>query len=162
MQHIGAGATAAALRDRLRADGVVTTSEFDTAFAGARLTPGTNLIALFAALGYRIAGVRGAVGAVTAGMLPAASISVLVCAAYLQIGGSPATTRAIGGASAGALAVLVWAALKFLWPILRGHAVATPALVAGTIALQLLGVPAGVAILVAAASGAVLLREPRP
>ena len=89
MQHVGAGATAAALRDRLHAHGLVTTSEFDTDFAAARLTPGTNLIALFAALGYRVAGVRGAVGAVTVGMLPAAAISVLVGAAYLPIGGSP-------------------------------------------------------------------------
>lgn len=141
---------------------MVTTREFDTAFAAARLTPGTNLIALFAALGYRVAGYRGAIGSVTVGVLPAAVISVLVCAAYLRFGGSPLATRAIGGASAAALAVLIWAALRFLWPILRRHAAVTPGIVAANVVLHFWGVPAGVLIVASAAAGAWLLKEPSP
>ena len=57
--HVGAAAAAASLREDL-ADQSLTSSEFDEAYAIARLTPGTNLLAMYTLLGERLAGWRGA------------------------------------------------------------------------------------------------------
>ena len=46
--HVGAAAAAASLRHDLIDDGSVAPADFDAAFAVARLTPGTNLLALYA------------------------------------------------------------------------------------------------------------------
>lgn len=104
--HVGAAASAAALREELSREGLVAEDSFDTIFAAARLTPGTNLIALFAGLGHHVAGVRGALAAVLFGLAPAAAISLLALWVYLRLAGRPQTAGAVGAASAAAIAVL--------------------------------------------------------
>jgi|KBSMisStandDraft_5_1062788.scaffolds.fasta_scaffold661399_3 chromate transport protein ChrA len=49
--HVGAAAAAAALRRDLVEGNAVTGPEFDEAYAIARLTPGTNLLAVYVLLG---------------------------------------------------------------------------------------------------------------
>jgi chromate transport protein ChrA len=110
-------------------------------FAAARLTPGTNLIALFVGLGRHLHGVRGAIAAVIVGLAPAVAVSVLVCALSLRFSGEVEVSDAIAGASAAAMSVLAWAALKFLWKPMRSRSVATLAMIVTVIGLQVVGVP---------------------
>jgi chromate transport protein ChrA len=49
--HIGAAAATASLREELVRAGRVTPREIDGAYAVSRLTPGTNLLALYAVIG---------------------------------------------------------------------------------------------------------------
>ena len=157
-RHVGAAATSAALRDSLDREGLVRTDQFDRSFAASRLTPGTNLIALFAALGGIVAGPLGAVAAVVVGLLPAVLISLVVCGIYLAVDDSPMVQRAIGGASAAAWAVLVWSAGRFLLPPARSHPVATVVLTLTTISLGLMGVPVLLLLVLSAVAGALSFR----
>jgi len=80
--HVGAAAAAASLREDLVEHGSLTSSEFDEAYAIARLTPGTNLLAMYTLLRQRLAGWRGATTALSAGIIIPAAISGAVAAAY--------------------------------------------------------------------------------
>ena len=74
--HVGAAAAAAALRRDLVDQGRLSASAFDEAYAVARVTPGTNLLAMYTLLGERFAGWRGALTALTVGALVPALIAV--------------------------------------------------------------------------------------
>ena len=54
--HIGAAAATASLRDELIQDERATAHDVDAAYAVSRVTPGTNLLALYALLGHRLGG----------------------------------------------------------------------------------------------------------
>jgi chromate transport protein ChrA len=54
--HIGAAAAAASLRHDLVKEGKVESRDIDAAYAISRVTPGTNLLALYALLGHRLGG----------------------------------------------------------------------------------------------------------
>ena len=158
--HVGAAAAAASLRRDLAEEGFVTNSEFDEAYAVARITPGTNLLAMYTLLGQRLAGWRGAILALSAGAIIPAAISGFMAAVYVWNAGDPLAAKAMQGARAGALAVLLWAAIKLLRPQLtqqrvRG-AILALAILTGTLALPL--PPLGL-LLVAGAVGAVVLRR---
>ena len=57
--HVGAAAAAAALRRDLVDTGRLSASAFDEAYAVARVTPGTNLLAMYTLLGERFARLAG-------------------------------------------------------------------------------------------------------
>lgn len=159
--HVGAAASAAALRKELSREALVAEGSFDTVFAAARLTPGTNLIALFAGLGHQVGGLGGAIAAVTVGLVPAAALSMLALWLYLEFEQLPQAASAIGAASASAIAVLVWAGFRFLWDPLRTRPSATTTLVAATVILQALNVSPAVVLLASAIVGAVVFHETR-
>ena len=52
--HVGAAAAAAALRRDLVDTGRLPSASFDEAYAVARLTPGTNLLAMYTLLGEKL------------------------------------------------------------------------------------------------------------
>ena len=158
--HVGAAATAAALREDLIRAGAVDEQTFDSIFAAARLTPGTNLIALFAGLGYRVGGWPGAFAAITIGLFPAVAASLIALGVYTNLQRSPALASAMMAASAAAIAVLVWAAGRFLGTPLRSHAIVTTLIAGSTIGLYLLHVSPLVALVGSAVVGGMLLREP--
>ena len=56
----------------------ISSEKFDLAFALARVTPGTNLIAFCAAIGAIICGLAGAAAAVIALTLPSSALAVLI------------------------------------------------------------------------------------
>lgn len=119
--HVGAAATAAALRDDLTWDQRITEDQFNELFAVGRLTPGTTLLALQMLLGYSLAGWRLALAALTVGtMLPAAIIVVLV-SVYVTYSSHPLVAHLMDGAQAGALAVFVWAAVRLAAPVIVRH-----------------------------------------
>jgi len=91
--------------------------KFDLAFALARVTPGTNLIAFCAAIGALICGVAGAVAAVVALTAPSSALAVLIMQGFESFQGNRMAMAAIAGTVA-AVAGMMWATI---WVILRPH-----------------------------------------
>ena len=95
----------------------ITPEKFDLAFALARVTPGTNLIAFCAAVGALICGVAGAVAAVFALTAPSAAVAVVFMQGFESFQGNRIAMAAIGGTVA-AVAGMMWSTI---WTILRPH-----------------------------------------
>jgi chromate transporter len=160
--HVGAAAAAVSLRGDLVERNLVSDDDFSRCFAIARLTPGTNLIALYAALGYRIGGWLGGAAAVTVGTALPATITVVAAVLYSLHGGNPFVSRLMSGAKAGALAVLVWGVVRLAWPVIRRHRFRAIAVGVGALALALSGALSPLVILlVAGVVGAFLLNTTR-
>jgi chromate transporter len=113
--HIGAAAAAASLRHDLVGRHQLTAHDIDAAYAVSRVTPGTNLLALYAILGHRLGGWRLALAAIAVGALLPASFAVLIAYAYSH-STSPILTALMAGARAGGVAVLLGAAVRLLKP----------------------------------------------
>jgi chromate transporter len=95
----------------------ISAEKFDLAFALARVTPGTNLIAFCAAIGALICGVAGAVAAVVALTAPSSALAVLIAYGFERWQGNRVAMAAIGGTVA-AVAGMMWATI---WIILKPH-----------------------------------------
>ena len=158
--HVGAAAAAASLRRDLVESGAIESAEFDQAYAVARLTPGTNLLALYTLLGKRLGGWRGAALALAAGSLIPAALAGIVAAVYVVYGGEQMAARAMQGARAGALAVLLWAVVRLSRPQLIAHRLRGVILALGTVgAMMLVSIPQIVLLLIAGAIGAAFLAQ---
>ena len=156
--HVGAAAAAASLRRELVESGQITTDAFDEAFAVARVTPGTNLLAMYVLLGERFRGWAGALAALLVGTLVPATIALTLSAAYLALGHHPLTQLVMRGARAGALAVFAWAIVRLARPQLRARPWRSGAIVLITMVLLQLSIPQFVVLLSAGAIGAMALR----
>ena len=95
----------------------ITAEKFDLAFALARVTPGTNLIAFCAAVGALICGIAGAIGAVFASTAPSSALAVLILQGFESWQGNRVAMAAIGGTVA-AVAGMMWSTI---WVIVRPH-----------------------------------------
>ena len=95
----------------------ISSEKFDLAFALARVTPGTNLLAFCAAIGAIICGVAGAVAAVVALTAPSSALAVVIMQAFESWQGNRFAMAAIGGTVA-AVAGMMWSTI---WTILRPH-----------------------------------------
>jgi len=93
----------------------ISAEKFDLAFALARVTPGTNLIAFCAAIGALICGVAGAIGAVLALTAPSSALAVMIMYGFERWQGNRIAMAAIGGTVA-AVAGMMWATI---WVILK-------------------------------------------
>jgi chromate transporter len=113
-------------------------SAFDEAYAVARLTPGTNLLAMYTLLGERFAGWSGAFTALTVGTFVPALIVVALGSVFVVYAGYPLAQKVMQGARAGAIAVFAWAAVRLLRPQLQQHRGRGIAVAAITLLLTLL------------------------
>ena len=157
--HVGAAAAAAALRRDLVDTGRLPGTAFDEAYAVARVTPGTNLLAMYTLLGERFAGWPGALLALAVGALVPAIVAVTLGAAYVEYADHPLAREAMQGARAGALAVFAWAVVRLLRPQLQQHRGRGIALALATLAMTLvLPIPSFVVLLVAGGLGAAFLQ----
>ena len=95
----------------------LSSDKFDLAFALARVTPGTNLIAFCAAIGALIRGNAGAIAAVLAVTVPSAAVAVFFIYGFEAWQTNPVAMAAIGGTVA-AVAGMMWSTI---WTILRPH-----------------------------------------
>ena len=95
----------------------ISPEKFDLAFALARVTPGTNLIAFCAAIGAIICGFAGAVAAVMALTLPSSALAVLIMQGFESWKENRIAMAAVGGTVA-AVAGMMWSTI---WTILRPH-----------------------------------------
>lgn len=159
--HIGAIAATTSLRADLVDDGPLDSDAFWEAYAVARLTPGTNFFALYVLLGKQLAGWAGVGLALMAGAIPPSLVAVTVAAIYVTSADSWIAVRAMQGARAGALAVIVWAVVRLAGPPLREHGVRGMAFALAVGALLLLPVLSPVWILLlSGAAGSFVLRRP--
>jgi chromate transporter len=128
--------------------------------AASRLTPGTNVLAYCAGLGWRLNGLAGAVAAVLAASVPSAVIVAVVTAALFEIDHYRAVRMllAVGTIAAAALV------LSSTWPLVRPHLKAGTRLWAAliiviAIATLLLGATPVQTLLVAAVAGALVTKR---
>ena len=156
--HIGAAAAAASLRHDLVKDHRLEAHDIDVAYAVSRVTPGTNLLALYASLGHRLGGWPLAVQVVAAGALLPALIVVLIAFFYTESNTSVVAT-VMKGARAGGVAVFLGAAVRLLKPQMSGKAgIAVVFAIAAFLAASFLPVSPFVVLLLGGVSGALWLR----
>jgi chromate transporter len=112
----GGDTTMAALqREFIDRQGWIAPDDYAIAFSLARITPGTNVVAFCAAIGARVAGIRGAIAGVLAETAPSAVIAVLITWGYEAWRHNSWVMAAILGASA-AVAGMMFASV---WLLLR-------------------------------------------
>jgi chromate transporter len=139
--------------------------EFTEAWALCQLSPGIHLVALAGLLGQRIAGWRGVVVAVAGMMVPAATITALMTAAYGLVADEPLAQAALagmapatGGMTLGLAIVLIRGAQRH-----GARGIVDVAVVAIAFTLLLFTSVSSVAVIVgAAALGAIFLGRERP
>lgn len=132
--------------------------QFTMCFALARLTPGTNLLALTTGLGWLLRGLPGALVALLAGSIPCSLMAIGATALFSIWQGNPWVQAAIQGAVAAAVAVTVRSCWTIAHPYVRRGTVLRVVLIA--LAALLLNVAARLSpievLLIAGAMGAVL------
>jgi chromate transporter len=109
----GGNPTMALLQRELIGRAWITREDFALAYALARVTPGTNVLAFCAATGARVLGIAGAVAAVLAVTLPSAFIAVLLTRGFETWRTNPWALAAIGGTVA-AVSGMMWASVWLL------------------------------------------------
>ncbi len=93
--------------------------EFSRAWAICQIAPGINLLGLTILIGWRLRQAPGAALAIIGLLLPSASLTALLTAAYASIRGQPLAQAALRGvvpATVGLGAVLSW---QLGWPLIR-------------------------------------------
>jgi chromate transporter len=95
----------------------VSEEQFALSFALGRLTPGTNLLAFCAGIGWMLRRWAGAVVALLAASIPCTLFVVVVTVLFAEWQENPFAQAAIKGAIAAAIAVTV----KTVWAIARPH-----------------------------------------
>jgi chromate transporter len=121
------------------------------AYAASRLTPGTNLLALCSALGWRMRGPTGALVALAAASIPNAVIAAVVMAQYDHVAGNNLVAAASRGAIAAASALLVSSAWALISPSATHNPMRAMAIVVGSWCLFAFGTVSAVWVLAAAA-----------
>lgn len=112
--------------------------QFALCYALARVTPGTNLFALFSAAGWYLRGWPGAIVAIVAASLPASIAVILLTLGYLAIYTSRLGQAAIVGAMAAVVGTIIAGAWLLMQPdILSRNWFRTVTLVAGAMILSL-------------------------
>jgi chromate transport protein ChrA len=156
--HIGAAAATASLRDELVKSHGLTPRDIDAAYAVSRVTPGANLLALYALLGHRLGGWGLAVQALAVGSLIPASLAVLIAFLYSR-SNSPVVADVMAGARAGGVAVFLGAAIRLLRPQLTDHPrIALVLLLTAFLGAWLLPLNLFAVLVIAGTAGAICLR----
>ncbi|MEP6538986.1 MAG: chromate transporter [Bryobacteraceae bacterium] len=136
----GSGAAATVqLREQIVEDrGWLGKHQFALCYALARVTPGTNLYALFSAAGWYLRGWPGAIVAILAASLPASMVVVLLTLGYLAIYTNRLGQAAIIGAMAAVVGTIIGGAWQLIEPdILSRNWFRTVVLVAGAMILAM-------------------------
>jgi chromate transporter len=95
----------------------LTAEQYGLIWSLARVTPGTNLLAFCVGVGWRLAGLSGALAAVLALTLPSAAIVVWLTYACQALRANAWAMAAIAGVLAAAVGMMLTGA----WQILRPH-----------------------------------------
>jgi chromate transporter len=112
-------------------------ADYRLAYALARVTPGTNMLAFCAAAGWRLRGWAGAWLAVLAVTLPSSALVVLLTRGYQAYRENPPVMAAVNGTLAAAVGLMAAAALLLIRPFWhaggRIRAVLIPAVAAALV-----------------------------
>lgn len=114
----GGSATIAVLhREIVEKRTLVDQDRFNLIFALSRLTPGTNLLAFCAGIGWLLHGFQGAVVALLAASLPCSLIVLMVSYVFEKESHNPTAETAIAGAMAAAVGITIMTC----WTIIKPH-----------------------------------------
>jgi chromate transporter len=114
----GGSATIAVLhREIVEKRAWIDQDRFNLVFALSRLTPGTNLLAFCAGIGWLLRGFAGAVVALLAASLPCSIIVVIVTFVFDKESHNPTAEIAIAGAMAAAVGITAMTC----WTIIKPH-----------------------------------------
>ncbi|MGB9604289.1 MAG: chromate transporter [Bryobacteraceae bacterium] len=94
----------------------LTDEQYGLAFALARVTPGTNVLAFCAAAGWFMRGWLGALVAVPAATVPSGLLVIVLTALYEELKGMRVAAGAIGGLLAAAAGMMLAAAWNLMRP----------------------------------------------
>lgn len=108
---------AALQREFVERRGWLSAEDFGLAFALARITPGTNVIAFCAAAGSRILGFRGALAGALSETAPSALLAILITQGYETWRTDPLVMAAMEGTVA-AVVGLMWSSV---WSLIRPY-----------------------------------------
>jgi chromate transporter len=108
---------AALQRELIERQGWITQDDYGLAYAMARITPGTTVLAFCAAIAGRIRGVPAALIAVSAVTFPSALLAVLLTQGY-ETWRTNATVMAAVAGTVAAVAGMMWASV---WLLIRPH-----------------------------------------
>lgn len=112
--------------------------QYALAFALARVTPGTNVLAFCAAVGWFLRGWLGAFIAVPAATVPSGLLVIALTAAYEELQGMRLAAGAIGGLLAAAVGMMVAAAWNLIRPrLVAGNRLRIAVLTLGALVLLL-------------------------
>ncbi|MCS6951701.1 MAG: chromate transporter [Bryobacterales bacterium] len=117
----------------------LTPEQYALAFGLARVTPGTNLLAFYVAVGWRLMGWRGALATVLAATTPSAAFAVLLTHSAAAWGANRWVTSVFEALSATAVGMTVATAWLLLRPYLRGRRAWRPLVFSGGAAILALG-----------------------
>lgn len=117
----GGPPTMAALqREFVERLGWLTQEQYGLAFALARVTPGTNVMAFCAATGSQILGWAGAITGAFSPTLPSAVLAVLITVGYENWRTNPLALAAINGTIAAVAGMMLAAVFSLVRPYCRG------------------------------------------
>jgi chromate transporter len=134
--------------------------QYTLAFALARVTPGTNLLAFCAGVGWQLLGWRGALAMVLAPTVPSAALAVLLTHTATAWGNNGVVSSIFGALAAAAVGMTAAAAWLLLKPHLKGRKALRPlAFAGGAMALSLGASLSPVQVLGLAAAAGILWRE---
>jgi chromate transporter len=134
----GGGPTVAAVEyETIDRRGWLTREQFRLAFALSRVTPGTNLLAFCAAVGWQVRGVVGSVAALVASSLPCSIVTVALTIFLEYWQGYRWAAIAIEGAAAAAIGIVAASCWHLIEPhMISGSRLRTVFLVIGALVLQ--------------------------
>lgn len=92
---------------------------FALCYALSRVTPGTNLLAFETGVGWVVRGWAGAITALVAGSVPCSTLAVLVTFAYESFSRNALVARAITGALAATVGLMLVTSVQLLRPHLK-------------------------------------------
>ncbi len=134
----GAASTVLLREETVEKRGWLGKHQFALCYALARVTPGTNLFALFSAAGWYMRGWPGAIVAIVAASLPASIVVILLTLGYLGIYTSRLGQAAITGAMAAVVGTIIAGAWQLIQPdVLSRNWFRTLMLVGGSMILSL-------------------------
>ena len=118
----GGDPTIAALeRELVERRRVVTAEEYGVTYALCRVTPGTNMLAFCAGIGWLLRGWPGAALAVAAVTIPSAILAVVIVSAFEALMTHPGPASAISAMVAAAVGLMFAGAWLLARPHLRGR-----------------------------------------
>jgi len=157
---IGGQAAIELMRRSLARAGWLDDAQHGLLLAVSRFTPGTNMLAYCASLGWTLGGVAGAIVTVVAASLPGAALVAAISAAITRIERWPGVRAVLAAATLAAAGLVLASAWSLVRPYLRGsRRIWTAASIAIAAALSAAGVTPVRVLLVVAIWGA--LTPPR-
>lgn len=108
----------------------ISEENFGLCYALSRVTPGTNLLSFEVGVGWIVRGWMGAVVSLLAGSIPCSALAVVLTFAYESFRQNVLVGRAIGGALAATVGLMLVTSIQMLRPHLRRHQFIWPIVIA--------------------------------